>query len=140
MMRGFVIAAALLLAAPPAWAQAAGEQAAAAQCGGADPDQAIAGCTQIIQTQNQTKEMLTFAYNDRAWAYHRKGDDQSGLRDVNMALVLAPNNAAIIETRAEINEKLGKRDAAIADYRAALKLDPKMTQANDGLKRLNATP
>ncbi|HYL48333.1 MAG TPA: tetratricopeptide repeat protein [Stellaceae bacterium] len=139
-MRRTFIALALTLAAAPAWAQAAGEQAAAAQCAGADPNQAITSCTQIIQTQHQTKQMLAFAYNDRAWAYHRLGKDEDALRDVNMALILAPNNAPVIETRAEIYEKLGKRDQAVTDYRAALKLDPKMTQASDGLKRLNATP
>jgi len=137
-MRRLAIAMALILAALPAWAQ--NESSTAAQCGNPHPEQAIIGCTQIIQTQHQTKEMLAFAYNDRAWAYHQLGKDDDALRDVNMALILAPKNAAVIETRAEINEKLGKRDAAIADYRAALKLDPKMTQASDGLKRLNATP
>ncbi len=43
-----------------------------------------------------------------------------------------------LETRAEIYEKLGRRDAAIADYRAALKLSPKMPEALAGLKRLAA--
>ena|SRR5215469_1263407 len=138
-MRRFAIAAAVLIAAAlPARAQS--EAAPAAACASADPHTAIAGCTQIIQTQHQTKQMLAFAYNDRAWAYHKLSKDEDALRDVDMALILAPNNAAILETRAEINEKLGKRDAAVADYRAALKLDPKMTQASDGLKRLNATP
>jgi Tfp pilus assembly protein PilF len=139
-MRRTSIALAVLLAAAPAWAQTPSEKAAATQCGSPHPDVAIAGCTQIIQTQHQTKEMLVFAYNDRAWAYHALGKEQDGLRDVNMALLLAPKNAAVIETRAEIYEKLNDRDKAIADYREALKLDPKMTQASDGLKRLNATP
>ncbi|HYL33859.1 MAG TPA: hypothetical protein VEU53_12000 [Stellaceae bacterium] len=138
-MRGLAIAAAVLIVASfPAWAQS--DAAPTSNCASADPDTAIAGCTAVIQTQHQTKQMLAYAYNNRAWAYHHKGQDAQGLRDVDMALVLAPNNAAIIETRAEINEKLGKRDAAIADYRAALKLVPTMTQATDGLKRLNATP
>ena len=139
-MRRVLIALAVTLVAAPAWAQATGEKAAATQCGSPNPDLAIAGCTALIQTQHQTKQMLAFAYNNRAWAYHHKGDDQAGLRDVDMALILAPNNAAVIETRAEINEKLGKRDQAVADYRAALKLDPKMAQASDGLKRLGAKP
>jgi len=137
-MRKLALAAALILAAVPARAQ--NEAGPAKQCGSHDPDQAIMGCTQIIQTQHQTKEMLAFAYNDRAWAYHQLGKDDDALRDVNMALILAPKNAAVIETRAEINEKLGKHDQAVADYRAALDLDPKMKQASDGLKRLGATP
>lgn len=139
-MRRFAFAAVLILAALPARAQTQPEAASAARCGSHDPAQAIIGCTQIIQTQHQTKQMLAFAFNDRAWAYHQLGKDDDALRDADMALILAPNNAAIIETRAEINEKLGKRDQAVADYRAALKFDPKMTQASDGLKRLKATP
>jgi len=138
-MRRASIALALTLAATPAWAQS-GLQVAAVQCGSSRPDVALAGCTQIIQTQHQTKEMLVFAYNNRAWAYHTLGKDEDGLRDVDMALILAPKNPAVIETRAEIYEKLGKLDEAIADYRAALQLDPKMTQASAGLKRLGAAP
>jgi predicted RNA polymerase sigma factor len=44
------------------------------------------------------------------------------------------------ETRAEIFEKLGRRDAAIADYRAALPLDADHQAAMEGLKRLAAMP
>lgn len=137
-MRKLAFAAALILAAVPARAQ--NESSEAANCANANVDIAIAGCTALIQTAHQTKPLLAYAYNNRAWAYHRKGDDQAGLRDIDMALILAPKNAAVIETRAEIYEKLGKHDQAVADYRAALQLDPKMTQASDGLKRLGATP
>jgi len=140
MRRALSALVVVLAAASPAWAQNAGEKADATQCGSHDPNQAVTGCTQIIQTQHQTKQMLAFAYNDRAWAYHQLGKDDDALRDVNMAILLAPNNAAVIETRAEIYEKTGKKDQAVADYRAALKLDPQMTQATDGLKRLGATP
>ncbi len=139
-MRRILIASALALAATPGWAQTASEQAAATACGSPHPEQAIVGCTRLIQTPHQTKELLTFAYNDRAWAYHQLGKDDDALRDVNMALILAPKNAAIIETRAEIYEKLKERDKAVADYRAALALDPKMKEARDGLTRLGATP
>lgn len=37
-------------------------------------------------------------------------------------------------------KKLGRRDKAVADYRAALKIDPKMKEAEDGLNRLGAEP
>jgi len=139
-MRRILWASIAMLAVSPAWAQTAGEKAVAAQCGSHDPNQAVAGCTQIIQTQHETKQMLAFAFNDRAWAYHQLGKDDDALRDANMAILLAPSNAAVIETRAEIYEKLGKHDQAAADYRAALKLDPKIIQASDGLKRLGAKP
>lgn len=139
-MRRIPFALIAMLAASPAWAQGAADKTAATQCGSHDPAQAVIGCTTIIQTQHQTKPMLAFAFNNRAWASHQLGKDDDALRDANMAILLAPNNAAVIETRAEIYEKLGKHDQAVADYRAALKLDPKMSQASDGLKRLGATP
>jgi tetratricopeptide (TPR) repeat protein len=79
------------------------------------------------------------AYNNRAWAYHGKGEDARGLPDAEKAVAWEPisNN---LETRAEIYEKLGRRDAAIADYQAALKLSPAMPEALAGLKRLGVKP
>jgi Tfp pilus assembly protein PilF len=139
-MRRILIAAVVALATAPAWAQTASEKMAAAECGSPHPAIAIKGCTALIQIPKQTDQILVFAYNDRAWAYHTLGKNQDALRDVNMALLLAPKNAAVIETRAEIYEKLKERDKAIVDYREALKLDPKMGEASAGLKRLGATP
>lgn len=79
-------------------------------------------------------------YNDRAWAYHLKGEDAKGLPDANKAIALAPKIADSFETRAEIHEKLGQRDKAAADYRAALKLDPGNEDSKTGLKRLRLAP
>jgi Flp pilus assembly protein TadD len=66
------------------------------------------------------------------------GRDAQGLPDANRAVTLAPEDADSIETRAEIYEKLGQRDKAIADYRQTLSLDPNMKSAQNGLKRLGA--
>ena len=55
-------------------------------------------------------------------------------------MALAPTNAAGLETRAEIHERLGLRDNAIADYRAVLALDARKQLAMDGLRRLGVTP
>ena len=48
--------------------------------------------------------------------------------------------ASAYDNRGGANEKKGSRDAAIADYREALKLDPKMQSAKDALARLGALP
>ena len=69
-----------------------------------------------------------------------KGEDAKGLPDAEKAVAMAPKNAASMETRAEIYERLGQRDGAIADYRAALVLDNHIQLALDGLKRLGADP
>jgi Flp pilus assembly protein TadD len=64
------------------------------------------------------------------------GRDAEGLPDANQAVSLAPNDAGTIETGAEIFEKLGQRDKAIADYRQSLLLGS-MKRALEGLKRLD---
>jgi predicted TPR repeat methyltransferase len=61
---------------------------------------------------------------------------RGGTLRVNQAVSLAPNDAGTIETRAEIFEKLGQRDKAIADYRQSLLLGS-MKRALEGLKRLD---
>ncbi len=79
-------------------------------------------------------------YNNRAAAYHLDGEDAKGLPDANTAAAATPDNPDFLETRAEIYEKLGRHDEAIADYRASLKLDPNDEASKQGLKRLGATP
>lgn len=78
-------------------------------------------------------------YNSRAWALHLIGADAKALPIVMKALELekTPN---ILETRAEIYEKLGRREEAISDYRAALAGAPTMQPAKDGLARLGVKP
>jgi Tfp pilus assembly protein PilF len=63
-----------------------------------------------------------------------------GLADVERAIALDAISAAYIETRAEIFEKLSEREKAIADYRAALKLDPTDDVSRAALMRLGAKP
>ena len=69
-----------------------------------------------------------------------KGEDAKGLPDIEQAITLEANNAIYIETSAEILEKLGQREKAIADYRAALKLDPTDDASRSALIRLGAKP
>jgi hypothetical protein len=42
--------------------------------------------------------------------------------------------------RALAKEMLGEREASIADFRAALRLEPTLAAATEGLKRLGASP
>lgn len=78
--------------------------------------------------------------NNRAWFYHLIGADAKGLPDVMKALEINPKQPGFIETRAEIYEKLGRREEAVADYRAALAGNPEMKSAKDGLARMGVTP
>jgi tetratricopeptide (TPR) repeat protein len=79
------------------------------------------------------------SYGNRAGAYLMAGDTADALADAKKAVALAPtaNNVLI---RAEVYQKLGQRDLAIADFRAALKIDPKSNVAEQRLKELGAAP
>src|SRR5581483_10318262 len=98
-------------------------------------DAAIADYTQAIAIAPDFS-----LYNNRAWSHHLKGDDAGGLADAEEAVKLAPQNPFCLGTRAAIYAKLGRRDAAIADYRAAYALDPRDPEAIAGLKRLGVSP
>jgi tetratricopeptide (TPR) repeat protein len=85
-------------------------------------DQAIADCSQAIAL----KPNYAAAFGRRAQAYHAKGEDDKALHDAEQTLALAPSGylsrektlvqAKAHETLAEIYEKLGQRDKAIAHY------------------------
>lgn len=65
---------------------------------------------------------LGTSYNGRASAYHLLGEDTLALSDVNKELEFNPKDSSSLEIRAEIYEKLGRREEAIADYRATIAL------------------
>lgn len=98
-------------------------------------DQAIADYSQAISLRPD----LPYVYSARARAYHLKGEDAQGLPDADKAVSLSPTYAPLLEIRAEILENLGRRDAAIADYIAALRSAPDLKAAAEGLKRMQAS-
>ena len=60
--------------------------------------------------------------------------------DAERSLQLLPNNAHLLDTRGHIFEALGRREEAIADFRRALSINPKLEASREGLKRLGASP
>jgi Flp pilus assembly protein TadD len=68
------------------------------------------------------------------------GNETKALADANKSISLVSTDANAYETRAEIYEKLGQRDKAIADYRKSVALDPKQKLSRDALKRLGVAP
>ncbi len=67
-----------------------------------------------------------------------KGDQATGL--LEKAIKLNPKCADCWDTRAHINEALGRKKAAVADFRIALRLDATLTSSRAGLRRLGAGP
>ena len=52
----------------------------------------------------------------------------------------SPTGPETLDTRGHILEALGRREEAIADFRRALSIEPRLGGSRDALKRLGATP
>ena len=77
------------------------------------------------------------AYRHLANLYEHQKQDALALDILSRSLKRFPGDAgAILIRRARVHTRLGSKTAAIADYRAALKLDPNDEEARQGLKRL----
>jgi tetratricopeptide (TPR) repeat protein len=99
-------------------------------------DKAIGVITTIL-SKNPTDAR---ALNERAWAYHLKGEDANGLSDAEKSVKIDPKSANSLETLAEIYEKLGRTADARANYQASLAINPDGPEANLGLKRVAIQP
>ena len=99
-------------------------------------DRAIADYTQAIALKPDDAD----GYFNRGYDYWLKGLYDQAIADYTQVIALKPDDANGYFKRGVTYESKGLHDQAIADYRAALKLQPDLTMAQDGLKRLGATP
>ena len=67
------------------------------------------------------------------------GNFREALADASKTAELNANWAPAMSLRGLIQEKLGARDAAIADLRRAAALDPALPQPIDALRRMGVT-
>jgi tetratricopeptide (TPR) repeat protein len=137
-MHRILIALAFVLVALPAWAQ--GNDQYMTQCLGDDDDLAIAGCTALIQSGQESVDNLADIYYDRGISYRHKGLNDQAIADYNQAIALRPNSAKAYNNRGYAYELKGLRDQSIGDYRTALRLDPNLQEARDNLSRLGVSP
>lgn len=114
-------------------------------CHEASPDKAVAACKLLLDSGiakgrelDDIQAASGRAHNDRAWASYRAGRLAEALADANTAVRLLAKEAYVWDTRAHINAKLGNREAAIGDFRAALAIDPSYAASRDGLASLGA--
>ncbi len=98
-------------------------------------DQAISDFTKAIGLNPD----FDVAYYNRGNAYGRKALYVQAISDYTKSIQLAPDNFAYTN-RAWAHEQNDERDLAIADYRAALKLDPTDSHAKEALQRLGVSP
>ena len=72
--------------------------------------------------------------NCHAWALLQLGKPIVALRHVQNSLNLQPGDADALHTRGEVYRALGAHDLAIADFEAALKIDPTLEAASESLE------
>jgi tetratricopeptide (TPR) repeat protein len=139
-------AAALLLAAVPYAALATGAESvtdpkvdpapcvAAAAAG--DNDRIIAVCGALIDNEKTAKSDRVSALTARAIAYDRKDQIDRAIGDYDMVLRLDPTLADVFNSRGELWRRKGDRPRALADFAAAIKLNPDHPAARGNYKSL----
>lgn len=91
----------------------------------ADADRQIAGCTAVIESGRETREVMGIALANRAFGYGSKGDQAKALASFSQAIELYPAYANARWGRGDVQAERSAWDEAILDYDAALTIDPK---------------
>jgi tetratricopeptide (TPR) repeat protein len=78
------------------------------------------------------------ALNNRGLAFMKMGKLERAITDFNQAIERNQLYGLAFNNRGYAYEKLGEREKAIDDFRSALSIDPTLTGALAGLKRLSA--
>ena len=94
-------------------------------CLSRDVNRIAVGCTAIITQNERSSEDIVKAYIARAGSYYRQKLFEQALADLNEALVRAPRSVDALVGRGDVNHRKNKLDDAMADYAAALEIDPK---------------
>jgi len=137
--------AAVALASPGRAFAAAGEPAADPQTDPApciaavaadDADNIIAVCGALIDNEKALRADRIKALIARAGAFARKDQIDRAISDDDTVLRLDPTLADVFNARGELWRQKGDRPKALADFGAALKLDPNHPTARGNYKSL----
>jgi tetratricopeptide (TPR) repeat protein len=101
-----------------------------------DTDKTIAVCGEPIGNEKTSKPDRIKALTARAGAYQRKDQVDRAIADYDTVLRLDPALADIFNTRGELWRKKGDRRKALADFGAAIKLNPDHPTAKGNYKSL----
>ena len=101
-----------------------------------DDDKIIATCGLLIDGEKTSKADRIKALIARAGAYDRKDQIDRAIGDYDTVLRLDPALADIFNARGELWRKKGDRPRALADFGAAIKLNPQHEAARANYKSL----
>jgi tetratricopeptide (TPR) repeat protein len=88
------------------------------------PDEAIAGCTALIDAGKLSKDRLATAYTNRCLVHTQRNESDLAIADCTQAIAIEPGNAEAYAQRGEANCQ--KRDIknCVADFDQAMRIDP----------------
>jgi tetratricopeptide (TPR) repeat protein len=101
-----------------------------------DDDRIIAACGALIDSSKTAKPDRIKALIARAGAYERKDMVDNAISDYDAALWLDPELADVFNIKGELWRKKGDRRHALADFAAAIKLNPNHAAAKANYKSL----
>ena len=101
-----------------------------------DADKVIALCGALIDNEKTGKPDRIKALIARATAYDRKDQIDRAIGDYDTVLRLDPTLADIFNNRGELWRRKGDRPRALADFAAAIKLNPDHPTARGNYKSL----
>jgi tetratricopeptide (TPR) repeat protein len=108
----------------------------AASAAEANPDQIIAACSPVVDNDKTAAADRLKAALARAGAYLRQDQGDRAIADYDIALKIDPAMADIFNVRGELWRKKGDRPRALADFGAAIRLNPQHTAARANYKSL----
>ena len=108
----------------------------AAAAAGDDNDRIVSTCGELIDNEKTVKADRVKALIARAGAFERKDMIDRAISDYDTVLRLDPALADIFNARGELWRKKGDRPKALADFGAAIKLNPDHPAARGNYKSL----
>jgi tetratricopeptide (TPR) repeat protein len=104
-----------------------------AETASAPDEDYIASCSEIIRRGGGGPRILARAFQSRAIAYHRTGQYERSVDDLDHAIGLDPENSDMWNNRCFDNAVLRRVEAALVDCRKALAIAPENAIAWDSL-------
>jgi tetratricopeptide (TPR) repeat protein len=102
----------------------------------ADDDKVVSECAGVIDNEKAARADRVKALIARAAVFARRDQADRAIADYDMVLRLDPGLADIFNARGELWRKKGDRPKALADFAAAIKLNPDHPTARGNYKSL----
>lgn len=85
------------------------------------------------EIEEEFQESESKNHLDVALDYVQDDEPEKAMEECNLAIQMASDNAIVYNQRGLIYDELGQRENALADFQAALRLDPEMEDARHNL-------